>query len=150
MKIRSGLETNVSLESVAITDIVLNLFIFFFTAFSLLYTFSPAREGNLAVTLPQAGARPAERGREPLVVIVAAGGELFLGADAVPRRELAAALSAALVCEPGRPVVVRADRLVPLETVVEILELARAAGAAEAGIAVRERAALPAATRPLE
>jgi biopolymer transport protein ExbD len=143
VKIRSGLETNVSLESVAITDIVLNLFIFFFTAFSLLYTFNPARESSLAVTLPQAGARPAERGREPLVVTVAAGGEFLLGADAVPRRELAAALSAALERGPGRPVVVRADRLVPLETVVEVLELARDAGAAEAGIAVRERAAAP-------
>ena len=143
MKIRSGLETNVSLESVAITDIVLNLFIFFFTAFSLLYTFNPARESSLAVTLPQTGSRPAERGREPLVVTVAAGGGLFLGADAVPRRELAAALSAALARGPGRSVVVRADRLVPLETVVEVLELAREAGAAEAGIAVRERAAAP-------
>lgn len=148
MRIRTGVEANAPLESVAITDIVLNMFIFFFTAFSLVSTFHPVREGRVAVVLPQAASRRIEPRREPLVVTVDGGSRLFFGAGAVTRAELAAALAAALAREPARPVLVRADRSVPLQTVVAVLELARDAGAAEAGIAIRERPSAAAGPGP--
>ncbi len=139
MRIQTRLETRASLESVAITDIVLNMFIFFFTTFSLLYTFNPAREARVTVNLPQGSSRQIERRHAPLIVTIDAGNALFLGEHALPRRELSVTLAAALVREPRRPVIVRADRSVDLETVIAILELAREAGALEAGIAIRDR-----------
>jgi biopolymer transport protein ExbD len=145
VRIRTRLEARASLESVAITDIILNMFIFFFTSFSLLYTFNPAREARVTVTLPQGSSRQIERRRDPLVVTVDAAEKLSFGGRALTRQELAAALAATLAREPGRPVIVRADRIVALETVVGLLELARDAGAAEAGIAIREK---PAGAQP--
>ena len=44
----------VALESIAMTDIVLNLFIFFFISFSLLYTLQPDRMTRIEVRLPKA------------------------------------------------------------------------------------------------
>jgi hypothetical protein len=46
MKIRTHRDPVLTLESTAITDIILNIFIFFFTAFSLVYTFNPMKESS--------------------------------------------------------------------------------------------------------
>jgi len=54
MKIAGRRSYMTSMESVAMTDIVLNMFIFFFISFSLLYTFNPQRVQKLEVKLPAA------------------------------------------------------------------------------------------------
>ena len=53
MKIRRSFKPPVSLESVAMTDIIMNLFIFFFITFSLLYTFNPFGESKIKIDLPK-------------------------------------------------------------------------------------------------
>ena len=50
MKISGKRDYMISMESVAMTDIVLNMFIFFFISLSLLYTFNPWKK--LDVKLP--------------------------------------------------------------------------------------------------
>src|SRR5512136_2018865 len=77
MKIKTHRDLLVSLESVAITDIILNMFIFFFTSFSLVYTFNPNRESQIDVKLPQANVRTAAPAR-PIVVSVTRVGEVHL------------------------------------------------------------------------
>ncbi|MDD5583801.1 MAG: hypothetical protein PHV55_01915, partial [Candidatus Omnitrophica bacterium] len=54
MKIYGRRDYLVNLESVAMTDIVMNMFIFFFISFSLLYTFNADRLKKLGVNLPRA------------------------------------------------------------------------------------------------
>ena len=70
MKIKLHRDSIVSLESVAITDIILNMFIFFFTSFSLVYTFNPARESRIIVKLPQADIKSPVDQTEPIVVTI--------------------------------------------------------------------------------
>jgi len=54
VKIRMSGQYMVSLESIVMTDIVMNLFIFFFISFSLLYSFDPSRAKQIKVNLPMA------------------------------------------------------------------------------------------------
>ena len=67
MKIKTHRDSTVSLESFAITDIILNMFIFFFISFSLVYTFNPARESRIIVKLPQTDVRTSVDQTEPIV-----------------------------------------------------------------------------------
>ena len=53
MKVRTTNKQFLTLESVAMTDIVMNMFIFFFITFSLLYTFNPQQESKIKVNLPK-------------------------------------------------------------------------------------------------
>jgi len=54
MKISGRRDYLFSLENIAMTDIIMNMFIFFFISFSLLYTFSPERIQKLDIKLPEA------------------------------------------------------------------------------------------------
>ena len=66
MKISGRRTYLVSLESVAMTDIIMNMFIFFFISFSLLYTFSPYRVKKLEVKLPEANSATAMSNKKQL------------------------------------------------------------------------------------
>ncbi len=68
----------VSLESIALTDIILNILIFFFTAFSLVYTFNPTRESRIIVKPPQAHIKLPVDQTEPIVVSINHRNEVFL------------------------------------------------------------------------
>ena len=52
MRLRQSRDYALNLESVSSTDIVLNMFIFFFISFSLLYTFNPERLAKVPVKPP--------------------------------------------------------------------------------------------------
>ena len=75
MKIRSAGRPQLTLESVAMTDIIMNMFVFFFISFSLLYTFNPQRESKIKVNLPKGVTDVKSRGEKPLVVTVT--GQIF-------------------------------------------------------------------------
>lgn len=82
----------VALESVAMTDIVMNLFIFFFISFSLLYTLSPERMSRIEVRLPKASSAVALDGSKKAVLSVKQNGEYFIGESRVRRADLKEAL----------------------------------------------------------
>ena len=143
MKVRTHRETLLSLESIALTDIIMNIFIFFFTSFSLLYTFSPAREARIAIRLPQA-----EAGTVPktgvLTVTLTGGGALYLEGSPVTEDGLRARLTEAARMDPSRQVAVRADKDVLFDRVVRVLDAVKTAGLDRVGIAVEPaRAAAP-------
>jgi len=78
MKIKTHRDSTVTLESLAFTDIILNIFIFFFTAFSLVYTFNPLRESRIIVKLPQADIKLPPEQKEPIIVTIESRNEIFL------------------------------------------------------------------------
>jgi len=144
MKIRTHHETLLTLESVALTDIILNIFIFFFTSFSLLYTFAPAREARIAIRLPQAEAGAPVGRTGALTVTLSGGGALYLDGNPVTEEGLRAGLADAARMDSSRQVAVRADKDVLFDRVVRVLDAVKKAGLDRVGIAV-EASGRPAA-----
>ncbi|MDD5423296.1 MAG: biopolymer transporter ExbD, partial [Candidatus Omnitrophica bacterium] len=78
----------VALESVAMTDIVLNMFIFFFISFSLLYTFNSGRLSKIEVNLPKASSAVSLEGSEKTVLAITKAGEYFINEEKVKGADL--------------------------------------------------------------
>jgi len=139
MKIKTHRDSIVSLESVAITDIILNMFIFFFTSFSLVYTFNPARESRIIVKLPQADIKAPADQAEPIVVTINNRSEVFLKNQPKNLRDLKKELESLIAFNKTRPVIVRADKSVVFDRVVQVLDVAKNAGVERLGIAIEEK-----------
>jgi len=144
MKIKTHRDSAVTLESIALTDIILNIFIFFFTAFSLVYTFNPARESRIMVKLPQADIKAPVDQKEPIVVTINSRNELFLNNRRKSLNDLRTELQSLIAFNKMRPVIVRADKSVIFDRVVQILDVAKNAGVERLGIAIEEKPSTPA------
>ena len=143
MKIRTHMRGQASLESVAITDIILNMFIFFFTSFSLVYTFNPARESRVQVKLPQADVRAPAAPREPIEVTIDARGQTYLQGKPIALGDLTVGVQALLAGDLSTMVIIRGDRSVVFDRVVQALEAVKKAGAERLSIAVEQKSAAP-------
>lgn len=143
MKIKTHRETLLRLESIALTDIILNIFIFFFTAFSLVYTFNPARESKISLKLPQADIRTPVEKSDPVIINIKSRDEIFLGNKPKTLRELKSDLEVLVARNRERPVIVRADKTVVFDDVVQVLDVAKNAGVERLGIAVQEKPPQP-------
>ena len=139
MKIKTHRDSIVSLESVAITDIILNMFIFFFTSFSLVYTFNPTRESRIIVKLPQADIKMPADQKEPIVVTINSRNEVFLNNKPKSLRDLKTELESLIPFNKTRSVIVRADKSVVFDRVVQVLDVAKNAGVERLGIAVEDK-----------
>jgi biopolymer transport protein ExbD len=112
----------------SLTDVVMQLLIFF------LLTFSFANTRGMNVTLPKtAVGQPPQR--KTIAVTIEKSKTLFLNASTVRKEELAARLSALLKQDPDQQIVVRADKDLILQDVVEILDIAKSVGATRLFIA---------------
>jgi biopolymer transport protein ExbD len=145
MKIKTHRNAVVSLESIAFTDIILNIFIFFFTAFSLVYTFNPMKESRIIVKLPQADIKSPMDQTEPIVVSINNRNEVFLKNQPKSLRDLKTELESLIAFNKTRPVIVRADKSVVFDRVVQVLDVAKNAGVERLGIAIEEK---PPSTNP--
>jgi len=145
MKIKTHRNAVVSLESIAFTDIILNIFIFFFTAFSLVYTFNPMKESRIIVKLPQADIKSPMDQTEPIVVSINHRNEVFLKNQPKSLRDLKTELESLIAFNKTRPVIVRADKTVVFDRVVQVLDVAKNAGVERLGIAIEEK---PPSTNP--
>ncbi len=139
MKIKTRRDSVVTLESIALTDIILNIFIFFFTAFSLVYTFNPMRESRIMVKLPQADVKAPVDQQEPIIVTINSHNEVFLNNRPKTLRDLKTELQSLIAFSKLRPVIVRADRNVIFDRVVQVMDVAKNAGVERLGIAIEER-----------
>ena len=144
MKIKTHRESFASLESIAITDIILNMFIFFFTAFSLVYTFNPQRESNLSIKLPQADVRSPADQANPIVISINSRNEIFLDNRLKTLGELRPELQSLIAFDKNRAVIVRADKRVVFDRVVQVLDVTKNSGVERLGIAIEEKGAPPA------
>ena len=139
MKIKTHRDSVLSLESIALTDIILNIFIFFFTAFSLVYTFNPTRESRIIVKLPQADIKTPVDQKEPIVVTINSRNEVFLNNKPKSLKDLKTELESLTAFNKARPVIVRADKSVVFDRVVQVLDVAKNAGVERLGIAIEEK-----------
>lgn len=125
-------------ESIALTDMVMNLFIFFFVSFSLLYTFSPERTARMEVDLPKASTGQA--GTEGAIHVTATGeGRLYLAEEAVSEEQMRERLKALSQDDPAVAVAIRADESAPARALVAIFDACREAGITRTSFAVRPK-----------
>jgi biopolymer transport protein ExbD len=133
----------VSLESVAITDIILNMFIFFFTSFSLVYTFNPNRESRIQVKLPQADVRAPVQPKQPIEVTIDARNRIYLGGKQVQLSALTAGVKTMLGSDTTTAVIVRSDKSVIFDRVIQVLDAVKKSGAERLSLAVEQRGSSP-------
>lgn len=143
MKIKTLRETRVSLESVAITDIVLNMFIFFFMSFSLVYTFNPNRESRIQVKLPEADVKAPVQPKQPVEVTIDARNRIYLSGKQVQLSALTAGVANALGGDLSTAVIVRSDKSVIFDRVIQVLDAVKKSGAERLSLAVQERGSGP-------
>ena len=139
IKVKTKRDFILSLESIALTDIIMNIFIFFFTAFSLVYTFNPSRESRVEVKLPQADIKAPVDQKEPIVVTINSRNEVFLNNKTKTLRDLKNELQSFMASSKNRPVIVRADKSVVFDRVIQVLDVAKNAGVDRLGIAIEEK-----------
>lgn len=134
-------------ESIALTDMIMNLFLFFFVSFSLLYTFNSERTARMEVTLPQAAAT--QTGSEPvLAVTVTREGDLFLKEKKVSDKELAAELRTAAQRQADSSVAIQADESAPCSSLLAVFDACREAGIGQTSFAVRPKESPAVGRRP--
>jgi biopolymer transport protein TolR len=96
---------------------------------------APLLTQGVKVELPQASAKPVDmQEQEPIVVTVDRRGRYFLEDKAIGREALVARVSAVLRVQPQTPVLIRGDRQVAYQDVVEAMVLLQAAGAPSVGL----------------
>lgn len=119
------------------TDIVMNLFIFFFISFSLLYTFSPHKEAQIEVKLPEGQVSPDSAGEAPFILFVTSGNEVFIGQERVPVSKLEEAIRAHAEQARTKGLLVKADKDASVDTLVKVLDAAKQSGAQKLGVAIQ-------------
>ncbi len=125
-------------ESIALTDMVMNLFLFFFVSFSLLYTFSSERASRMEVDLPKAST--GQPGSEDAVhVTVTEKGQLYLAEKSISEEKLRGELKEISRREPQIAVAIRADESAPARSLVAIFDACREAGITRTSFAVRPK-----------
>ena len=134
MKIASRREYMCSLESVAMTDIVLNMFIFFFISFSLLYTFS--KQPGIKIVLPTANATVSEE--EKIVIYIGADGEIIFNDQKINIDDIENILRNRLESSQKKSVTLKSDESVNLGLAVRVMDAAKRAGAEGVVIATAE------------
>ncbi len=115
-------------------DVMLVLLIIFMVT-------APIVSQGVKVDLPSANseALPAD-GKPPLVASIDAVGEYFLndgdGPSSAPKtlEEITIAIAAILALEPERPVVIKGDKNIPYDRVIQLMASLQAAGAPSVGL----------------
>jgi len=128
-----------SIESVAITDIIMNMFIFFFITFSFLATFHKSNEGQIDVNLPKAASATPPTEKKGLSVNLSKEGGLFLDKEPITLAQLKARFQTEKATGAEITVIVRADKEVSHGRVVEVMDLARTEGLSRLAIATQVR-----------
>lgn len=131
MELRRHRRREVRIDLSALIDAVFLLLIFFAVSTTFLDT------SGLKLELPRAEtASPVEK--QQLTVWIGEDGTVRLGSETVSLEDLEVRLRDALVRDPERFVILQADRRTPLETIVDIMDRARKAGAKGVTIASRQ------------
>lgn len=121
MKIRTKVGPISTFQMMSLADIIFLLLIFFLLSSTFIL------QTGIKVQLPQTtvGEPTAEKA---LVISVARDGSVYLNEDLVSRAELVARTRQMLVSR-EQIVIIRADRLLALDRVVEVMDVAKSSGA---------------------
>ena len=136
MKVRTTNRQFLTLESVAMTDIIMNMFIFFFITFSLLYTFNPQQESKIKVNLPKGMTITKVKGENPLVVAVTAKNEIYVANNRVSEQALPRELEKYAADAKKNGVIVKADKRASVDFFVKVLDADKQAGLNKVSISI--------------
>ena len=123
IKIRQQNNYLVALESVAMTDIVMNMFIFFFISFSILYTFNPTRVSKVDVRLPKASSAVSLEGSEKTILAITKDGEYLINDEKKDVRSLKAYLALLVKDDPSMNLLLKVDSRTKFSNVVNVLDM---------------------------
>ena len=124
---------------IPLTDIFLVLLIIFMVTSSVIVqNAGGGAKAGLKVNLPKGGAADVVPQASDLPIAILEDGRLVLGGDVESAEELKKAMDDAHTKSPDTMVIVQADQGVPHGKVVEVMEMAKAAGLAQLAIGVRE------------
>lgn len=135
MKITPSSKLFVTLESAALSDIIMNLFIFFFISFSLLYTFNQHKQSDIKVTLPK-GTVDMEQFKGPAVVSITKDNNIYFNNEKIDLKNLSSHLSKNIEKTMQDGLVIKSDREASVDTLVKVLDTSKAAGINKLGIAI--------------
>jgi biopolymer transport protein ExbD len=127
------------MESVAFTDIIMNMFIFFFITFSFLATFQKANEGRVDVNLPQASSSAPPVDKKSFLVSLAKEEGLFLDNAPMTLEQLQNRFRTEKAQGTDLSLVIRADKEVSHGRVVEVMDIARLEGLKHLAIATQAK-----------
>ena len=117
----------VNLDSIALTDIVMNLFLFFFITFNLFTTFKTGRESPLKVILPSITKGAAQTKIPVHEIRLTQKGELLWDEKQLTLAELKLKLENQESKQ--KPITLRADKDASVQALVNVLEIVRNTGA---------------------
>ena len=137
MKISGKRDYSVDLESVAMTDIILNMFIFFFISFSLLYTFKADRMQKLKVNVPKTKENQSEQSKQ-VSVVIDKDGVVYLDKKAVTFDELTEEIDSLREKKMDVKVLLQADEESQFKYSAKALGVLDGAGVEQINIGVRE------------
>ena len=136
MKIKRSFKPPLSLESVAMTDIIMNLFIFFFITFSLLYTFNPYSESKIKINLPKGITTVQTTADSPTIISINSENEIFISDRKILPDQIAAELSALSDRDKQNGIIIKADKLALVDYFVRVLDIAKESGIENVGISI--------------
>jgi biopolymer transport protein ExbD len=136
MKIKTKSRLTLSLESVAMTDIVMNMFIFFFITFSLLYTFNPQQESKIKVDLPKGMTLAKMKGENPLVITVTAKNEIYVANNKINEQMLLHEINRYAKDAKQNGVIVKADKRALVDYFVKVIDAAKQAGINKVSVSI--------------
>ncbi|HEX9975546.1 MAG TPA: biopolymer transporter ExbD [bacterium] len=122
MKFQTNRSKIVAFSTISLTDIVLLLLIFF------LLTSSFFVQPGIKVTLPKAITGQVET-KNRIYVTISQREDIFLNNQRVLKSELGGSLAGLLRDQAEKLVVIQADKVLTLEKVIEIIDIAKVAGA---------------------
>ena len=127
MRFKRASRFHVGVDTIALTDIVMNLFLFFFITFSLVSTFNSRPHSALKVNLPTIGTGSNLKNSPAHEIRLTKSGELFWDNAKIPLDQLKPKLAA----EKGKAkfISLQADREASIQNLVNVLEVIRNVGA---------------------
>lgn len=114
-----------------LTDVFLVLLIIF------MVTSSAISQSGVKVNLPKAGAASNESDKRGITITLDSSGTIFLGKDATTLENLEAALTEKLAASEDKNVILAGDQQVLLGSAIQVMNVARKAGALKFGIATK-------------
>ncbi|MFH0990458.1 MAG: biopolymer transporter ExbD [bacterium] len=130
MNFRSQHKHMAAFSYASLTDVILQLMIFFLLSSS--FVIQP----GIKVQLPKAEAGEADSKRE-IIVTLTEGGVIFVNNEQVTTETLGAKLSTVLQGKSDFIVVINADRNVNLQSAIQVMDIAKAVGASRFLIATK-------------
>lgn len=135
MKITPSTKLFVSLESAAMSDIIMNLFIFFFISFSLLYTFNQHKQSDIKVALPK-GTTDMQQYKGPAVISITKDNVVYFNSEKIELKNLNAYLKKDIAKSKEDGLVIKSDKEASVDMLVKVLDMSKAAGINKLGIAI--------------